>query len=57
MVSPRDRDLLKICHDFVVLCLNQNPAFGPAQVRKFTSLFLEKSLEVSTFEREVGLLN
>ncbi|KAI0267583.1 cytochrome P450 [Russula aff. rugulosa BPL654] len=24
----------------------QNPAFGPAQVRKFTSLFLEKSLEL-----------
>ncbi|KAI9443954.1 cytochrome P450 [Lactarius indigo] len=24
----------------------QNPAFGPAQVRKFASLFLEKSLEL-----------
>jgi hypothetical protein len=37
---------------FVILSSTQNPAFGPAQVRKFTSLFLEKSLEVSTFERE-----
>ena len=32
----------------------QNPAFGPAQVRKFTSLFLEKSLEVSTLKEKLS---
>ena len=45
----------KIWYNFVILCFIQNPAFGPAQVRKFTSLFLEKSLEVSTSERSSGL--
>jgi hypothetical protein len=52
MVSPHDRDFRD---DSVIPCSIQNPAFGPAQVRKFTSLFLEKSLEVSTFGREASL--
>ncbi len=45
MVSVRGRDL---CRDLIYSI--QNPAFGPVQVRRFTPMFLEKSLEVSTFK-------
>jgi hypothetical protein len=32
----------------------QNPAFGPAQIRQFTQVFMEKAVEVSSLSAAIG---